>query len=66
MMRFIFLIIGIVIFLVVFNDKVRPYTDPVVEKGKLVYETYLIPAYDFLQTKVKEFKESSLDSENKE
>ena len=56
-MRFIFLIIGIVIFLVVFNDKVRPYTDPVVEKGKSVYETYLIPAYDFLQTKVKEFKE---------
>lgn len=59
MMRFIFLVIAIVVFMFVFGEDVKPYTDKAIEKGKFVWTTYLVPAKDFISTQAKKASEDT-------
>ncbi|HXK35288.1 MAG TPA: hypothetical protein VJ103_02190 [Candidatus Paceibacterota bacterium] len=70
MKRFVYLIIGIVVILFVFEDEVKPYVDPVVEKAILVWESYLArpfgSAKDFILNKSKEWQEKEQANEPRE
>jgi len=65
MKRFIYLILGIVVILFVFQDKVKPYTDPVVEKAKLIWENYLASPFDYVKAAVEKFLQEKGTDENK-
>jgi hypothetical protein len=56
MKRFIYLILAIVIILFVFEDKVRPYTDPVAEKAKIIWQDHLAEPYERARNFVSENK----------